>query len=293
MAGVSFRSLGLLTKRSGAAAYYQVQEVLKGIPHCADITRTYCNRFSGVLLVDGKYVAVKGYDRKIPVLYGIDYDTHDIPTYILSKAENYQTCFSFFQSLRLLNYPLQAVVCDDNNNIYDAARAVYPNVVIQLCQNHYLEGIRGNLSIRTDPTYGVFMRELEHLFHQKRSPTEFLHVAGRLWKKYGADPRTASILLDIQKRMDILCGYMKLQHVPQTTNLIESYNSHLQTRLKSIKGFDSFTHADDWLNAYFLNRRLKKFTDCEGKFRYLNGHASLQKTMKNPSKFDDLLKLFR
>jgi transposase-like protein len=291
--GTSFRSLGILMNRSGVAAYFHVQEVLKDLPHVADITRKYCTRFSGILLVDGKYVAVGGYDRKIPVLYGIDYDTHDIPTYILSKAENYQTCFSFFQSLRLLNYPLQAVVCDDNNNIYDAARAVYPNVVIQLCQNHYLEGIRNNLSVRIDRTYGVFMRELEHLFHQKRSPEEFLHVAGRLWKKYGVDPRAASVLLDINRRMDVLCGYMKLKHVPQTTNLIEAYNSHLQGRLKSLKGFESFTHADNWLNAYFLYRRLKKFTDCEKKFRHLNGYASLEKTMKNPSKFDDLLWLFR
>lgn len=278
---------------SVGSAYTKAARCLKSLPHCADITRTYCTRFSGVLLVDGKYVAVKRYDRKIPVLYGIDYETHDIPTYILSKAENYQTCFSFFQSLRLLNYPLQAVVCDDNNNIYDAARAVYPNVIIQLCQNHYLEGIRNNLQVRTDPTYGIFMRELEKLFHQKRSPEEFSHVAGRLWKKYNADPRTASVLLDIQKRMDLLCGYMRLPHVPRTTNLIESYNSHLQARLKSIKGFESFTHADHWLNAYFLHRRLKKFTDCEKRFRYLNGYASLQKTMKDPSKFNDLLKLFR
>lgn len=293
LTGTSFRSLGAIVGKTGVTAYHKVHEALKSLPHVADVTRSYCTRFSGTLLVDGKYVAVKGYERKIPVLYGIDYETHDIPTYILSRAENYPTCYSFFQSLRLLNYPLQALICDDNYNIYEAARAIYPNVIIQLCQNHYLEGIRNNLSVRTDPTYGVFMRQLEMLFHRKRSSDEFAHVAGRLWKKYSTDPRAASILLDIQKRMDVLCGYMKLKHIPRTTNLIEAYNSHLQARLKSIKGFESFTHANLWLNAYFLRRRIKSFTDCEGKFKRLNGYASLQKTMKNPSKFDDLLKLFR
>ncbi|MBD3279439.1 MAG: hypothetical protein GF390_01875 [Candidatus Pacebacteria bacterium] len=68
--------------------------------------------------------------------------------------------------------------------------------------------------------------------------------------------------------------------MPTTTNLIECFNSHLQGRLKTIKGFESFKHADLWLNAYFLRRRTKKFTDCRGKFRNLNGKTSLFKAKK-------------
>ncbi len=86
---------------------------------------------------------------------------------------------------------------------------------------------------------------------------------------------------------------MQHRHIPQTTNLIESYNSHLEGRLKTIKGFESFTHADNWLNAYFLRRRLKPFTDCSGKFATLNGTCSMEQTMKFPKKAQDLLKLFR
>lgn len=94
--GTSFRSLASQYNISVGSAYSYVMKELECLPHCADVTRKYCTRFSGILLVDGKYVKVKGYERKIPVLYGIDYLTHDIPTYIFSVAENYQTCLTFF-----------------------------------------------------------------------------------------------------------------------------------------------------------------------------------------------------
>jgi len=227
------------------------------------------------------------------VLYGIDYLTHDIPTYIFSRAENYPTCHAFFSSLRLLNYPLQAVVSDDNVNIYQAASSVYPRVVSQICHNHYKETIRGNLAVRRDDTYVPFMREVEFLFSKRRSDAEFASLAGKIHFRYKNDPRCLSVLADIQRRLPQLTAYMYQKHIPRTTNLIESYNSHLEGRLKTIKGFESFSHADAWLNAYFLRRRVKPFTDCTKQFRSLNGTCSLEQTMKFPEKIDEVLKLFR
>lgn len=266
---------------------------LKQLPHCADITRKYCDKFSGVLLVDGKYIAVKGYERKIPVLYGIDYLTHDIPHYLFSVGENYQTCKTFFQSLRLLNYPLQAVVSDDNINIYQACLAIYPKAVTQLCQNHYKQNIRWQLNTRTDPTYQEFMRRIEELFKFKRSTEDFNRLAFKIYDRYQQDLVCRSILLGIQQHKSKLLAYEHHPHVPTTTNLIESYNSHLEGRLKTIKGFESFNHADIWLNGYFLRRRTKKFTDCRGKFRKLNGKCSMEFTLKDSQKINDILRLTR
>lgn len=253
----------------------------------------YCARFCGILVVDGKYIRVKGYERKIPVLYGIDYLTHDIPTYILSHGENYQTCHSFFTSLRLLKYPLQAIISDDNVNIYQAALSVYPKVVSQICHNHYKETIRQNLCVRTDDTYLPFMREIEILFAKRRSREEFAHVAGKIFHRYKHDTRCIAVLVDIQKRLPQLTAYMHQKHIPRTTNLIESYNSHLEGRLKTIKGFESFTHTDTWLNAYFLKRRLQKFTDCTKQFKNLNGTCSLEHTLRFSKTVSRFLKLIQ
>lgn len=226
-------------------------------------------------------------------MYGIDYLTHDIPTYIFSISENYQTCKSFFYSLRLLNYPLQAVVSDDNINIYESCLSVYPRAVTQLCQNHFKESLRLNLGLGTNLTYKPFMRDIEHLFEGKRSFDDFTKLAGKIYQRYSNDQICTSVMTDIQKRLPNLLAYTKLKGIPKTTNLIESYNSHMEGRLKTIKGFDSFSHADHWLNAYFIKRRLKKFTDCTHKFRKLNGKCSLQLSLNEKVRFDEVLRLIR
>jgi transposase-like protein len=293
LAGESFRSLADKYGFSHPTAFRRYHESVQSLLHCVDITRQYCNRFCGILLVDGKYVAVKGYDRKIPVVYGIDYLTHDIPHYVLSVAENYPTCHSFFTSLRLANYPLQAIVSDDNINIYQAGTSVYPKAITQLCQNHYKEGIRDVLQVRTDSTFQPFMDEVELLFAKRMQAEEFNRMAGKIYYRFKDNDTCRNILIDIQKRLPQLLAYTQVSQVPRTTNLIESFNSHLEGRLKTIKGFESFKHADAWLNAYFIRRRLKKFTDCEKKFRHLNGKCSLEMSIKHDHKFDDVLRLIR
>lgn len=263
-------------------------EELEKLPHCADVTRKYCNRFCGILLVDGKYLTVKGYDKKIPVIYGIDYLTHDIPTYTLAPSENYLVCLKLFKSFRLVNYTLQSLVSDDNSNIYEACKQVYPNVVRQLCTNHYKENIRKLLNIRTDNTYLDFMRGVEVLFRNQRSSDDFNRVAKGIYTKYKHDELCVKILLDIDKNKDYFNAHYKVKHTPSTNNLIECFNSHLNGRLKTIKGFESFKHANLWLNAYFIRRRIKKFTDCSGKFKRLNGSCSLNQSSSNSLEVDQL-----
>jgi len=274
------RKLALHSDISLGTAFNKTFQALKVLPHCADITRLFCTKFCGILVVDGKFVKVKGFEKKIPVIYGIDYLTHDIPTYTLAPSENYLSCLDFFTHVRLLNYPLQALVCDDNPNIRDACLKVYPKAVVQICQNHFKENIRKQLSVRIDPTYRPFMKDIEILFYGKRSLDDFNRIGKNLFNKYKNDSTCIRILLDIDSRKDLLLDYLNFPNTPKTTNLIESFNSHMQSRLKSIKGSKSFRNADLWVNAYFLKRRTQKFTDCKGKFRYLNGKTSLEKTVK-------------
>lgn len=291
--GASFRSLADQYGISHMAVYRYVKEELENLPHCADISRKYCSKYSQVILVDGKFIKVKGYKHKIPVIYGIDYRTHDIPTYKLSVSENYVTFLKYFESLRLLNYPLQALVSDDNLNIPNACYQVYPNVVWQLCLNHFKENIRNSLQVRTDPTYQPFMYDIQHLFKYKRSEDDFNRVAHNIVDKYHNDTSCIAVMLDIKRRKDNLMGYLKYKGTPRTNNLIESFNSHMNGRLKTIKGFESFTHANLWLNGYFIRRRLRVFTDCRDKFKRLNGKCSLSFTLSDEKNLEMLQSLFR
>lgn len=253
---------------------------LKNLPPNADITRKYCSKFCGILVFDGKYLKVKGYSKKLTLIWGTDYLSHDIPHFRLSPSENYHSSLAYFQSLRLLNYPLRCLVSDDNVSFKMAALKVYPRTVIQTCTNHFKENVRRSLGTRSSKTYHPFVRDLEELFKQKRSEPEFTRLAQKIYYRWKDDYLTKSIMLDLARRKDELIGYTKVPLTPYTTNLIEAYNSHLQGRLKSLKSFGNFHHAKNWLNGYILKRRLTKFTDCRGRFKRLNGTSSLEQTLK-------------
>jgi transposase-like protein len=278
--GLSFRTLASQFDISVGSAYNYVYSELEKLPHCADVTRHCCQKFCGILQVDGKFLSVKPYKRQIPVIYGVDYQTHDIPHFILSKAENYQTLHKFFSSLYLTGYNLLACVSDDNKNIHQAAVNIYPAASVQLCHIHYLRNIKLALNLQENPQYKDFFNSLKTLFITKRSRTDFDRRARGILKYYLPDKVCASVMIDIEKRKDLLLGYHERRKIPVTTNLIEGLNSHLDARVTSLKGFESFQHAKLWLNAYFLRRRTKKFTDCRGKFKRLNGKTSLEITKR-------------
>lgn len=245
------------------------------------LTLEYCDRFCGILVVDGKYVKVKGYEKKIPLLWGIDYLPHDVPVFTFARGESYDAWLKYFGWLKRIRYPLQIVICDDNENIRRAAIYMFPNVHIQLCHNHYLENIRKYLKTRTDQTYQPFVRDLKkELFSQKITTQAFQKRAFKLFHRYKDVELAVFWLLKINEDTMLLTGASKVVKAPTTTNIIESFNSHLQGRLKTIKGFESFQTAKQWLNAYIIRRRITPFTDCTKKFKHLNKKTALSLTLK-------------
>jgi hypothetical protein len=287
LTGASTRTLARKIGKGVDAAYRRIVAELNALPHNNDVTLSYCNpkRFCGFLVVDGKFVAVKGYEKKIPFIYGIDYLTHDIPVCLLAPSENYQALLQFFTKLKNTGYDLLAVICDDNESIRMAARTIYPGVVVQLCHVHFLENIRKTLKVRSDETYRAFLDDLEtkifDLPYLGQANLE-RHIRWRAPRHYD-DPLKIATLQHIFNYSDLLTGYVKAEKLfhngcPKTTNLIESYNKQIAGRLKTIQGFQSFQSAQRWLSAWILQRRLTPFTDCRKKFRHLNGTCSLEKT---------------
>ena len=94
--------------------------------------------------------------------------------------------------------------------------------------------------------------------------------------------------MNVFKKRKELFAYKQIIHCPKDTNLIELFNSHLQSRLKSIKGFKSFASAERFLNAWMIRRRTRPFTDCEGKFKRLNHKCSLEMTIKKQASWPEI-----
>ena len=282
MDGASFRSLGNEVGQTATAVFKQVRRQMDLLPENTKLTLDYCNRYSGILNVDGKYVKVRGYEKKIPFIYGIDFLTHDIPVGLLAPSENGQAFLKLFRLLKTVNYPLRVVICDEASALKSALLHYYPKALIQMCHTHYLENIRQLIRFRVDPTYRHFFHSLvKHVFDEPTNEAERNLGLRHVWDKHANDNSLLQmIVLDVDKQRGELFQYQSIPRCPKTNNMIESSNSHMQGRLKTIKGFQSFKSADRWLNTWVLRRRTKSFTDCEPPFTHLNGKTSLSVTIK-------------
>lgn len=292
--GESSRSLGNEHGLSGKQSYRHVVHTMDRLPDNTWLSATYCNRWSGILNVDGKYIAVKGYDKKIPFIWSVDFLRHDFPVGILAPTESYESFLKLFRLLKTIDYPLRVVICDDVEALKMAAKHYYPKAAIQLCHTHYIENIRQLLHLRTtgkdNPIYQHFFNALmKQVFtdptSRKQREDSILHV---LEHKTDNNPLLQGIIVDIAKRYDELFCYERIPHCPKTNNIIESFNSHLAGRLKTIKGFQSFTSAERWLNAYLIRRRTKPFTDCEKPFKHFNGKMPLQNSIKKQALWPEI-----
>ncbi len=145
--GKSMRSLADERGISHPQIYARLVDELQLLPKSNEITKTHCTEWSGVLNVDGKYVTVKGYKQKIPVIYGIDFLKHDISIELLAESESVRAYERFFLLLKKCNYPLKVVICDDVSTLKIALKRVFPKAKIQLCHTHYIENIRQRLHI--------------------------------------------------------------------------------------------------------------------------------------------------
>ena len=272
--------------------FRRCRKELKDLPRNSQITRRYCDpqKFSGILVFDGKYLNVKDYANDLVLLWGTDFLTHDFPHYLLAPSENYQACLGYFSQLKDLGYDPKIVVCDDNEAIKMAVRYIYPQALIQTCQKHFLENIRVDLKVRSSQEYGNFFYAIEDVLKSKVDPFNFnlkLQEIDQRFNGWGNE-RVSSWLGEMLRRKEELLNYLKVPQSPWTTNLIEAFNSHLEGRLKTIKRFQSFHSADLWLNGYILRRRLKPFTDCEEPFKHLNGKPPLKNSLKTGLKLPHL-----
>jgi len=281
---VPFRKLGDEHKLSGKQVFLRVKEEINALPWNWRLTKDLCGprHFCGILILDGKYIAVKDFEAKIPFIYGIDYLTHDIPHGDLFVAEDEVSFSQFFQKLYDIGYPLRIVVADDRQGLKQALFKVFPYARLQLCHTHYLENIRQDLNIRTDTRYHHFFNSLvAHVFKAKKESQIIKGLMHVYYKRTYGNRTLQNIVIGIKHRQSELFNCLQIKNCPNNTNLIELYNSHLQARLKSIKGFQSFESARRWLNGYLIRRRTKPLTDCKTKFKELNGFASLQMTIKD------------
>lgn len=109
--------------------------------------------------------------------------------------------------------------------------------------------------------------------------------------------KVAKLISDFKNKKEYLISYLKYPHlgIPSTNNMIEGFNSQLELRLASIRGFETIENSRNYLNAWTIKRRLTPFTDCRGRFKKLNGKSPLEcagvdSSIIDKLKINDLIK---
>lgn len=278
--GLSFRQLGRKYAMSPMKTWRICETALRALPNNNQFTFNYCSQFSRTFVVDGKYFPIAGEADGWVLLWGMDYFRHDIPVMLVAPSEGYQAWSKFFFYFRIIQHYPDLVVCDDNTNCKMAARKHFPAVRIQTCFNHFKENIRRDLRVRSDDTYKSFMRTIEAVLTEKLNDQDMNHRLSGLYNTWHHDPVAVSVLANIERYHGELTGYRGIPGAPVTTNFIEGMNSHLEARLQAIRSFQSVAYAKLWMNGYVLKRRYTIYTDCKGKFRFLNGKSGVQLTKK-------------
>lgn len=218
-------------------------------------------------------------------LCAIDYAKHDIPAGILDFAENGAAFLRLFTMMKEVGYPLRYVVADEAPALKGALRRVFPDATVQLCHVHVLRNIRAMLCLsEQDAMLSPFYREIKKLLDREGEA-----VRRSAWQEMTRSQTIRDgeweVLKSIRMRWDDLFRYEKAQRegfsCPDTNNLIEAYNNHFKSRVKSIKGFEMISSAEQFVNAWMLRRRFTPFRECGGHFKHLNGHTPFSQT-RNP-----------
>ena len=263
---------------SEGAVHKIIVSELNVLPENSWLTQEHADfsKYSRILILDGKYIKVRGYEKKIPMLWGIDYLTHDIPVKLLAPSENEAAFDRYFGLLETVGYTPKIVVVDDRAGIARALHRHFPHARVQLCHVHFLENLRQALKIRTEATHLEFFLKVREILKTRDGQLIKQGIAELVLRYEHVNVLYTQIVLSIWARRRGLFAYLSMPECPNNTNLIELYNSHLNGRLKTVKGFKSFHSGDRWLNAYAVRRRTKELTDCEGRFKHLNGRCSLE-----------------
>lgn len=297
----SLRILGRRYGKSKNTILKIIHRVTSHLPDSLVIQQKFRPLWSGVLVIDGKVIRV--YDKlstklkhsslsedelrwmnKMRWLCSIDHGTGDLPHYALAGSESRIDLVMYFQTLKQMNYPLIAVVCDGSPEIPHAAKFVFgERIVIQRCTRHFLEDLRKLLPTKEDDSKG--RDQLERLIVRIKYIIEADDMESMI-KQFDALKRDRDTYRSriakqmIKSFLDIkenLCAHLLHPelHLPHTSNDIENLFRQLNLRLRSLGRFFHQLYARDYLNAWALLRRFTKFTDCRKGRRHRNGKAPL------------------
>lgn len=293
-----------------------VNEVAAHVKGSIALSREYQPHWQGYLLVDDKFVPVRG--RMLMSLVAADLSGDGVHSEILDAPT--QTEFTNFLRfiVERLEYPLLGVVSDYDIRIHGALEALdLGHIPHQRCLWHGLEivkqlmdhqavvrryrEVKARLERRTleaedrKPHWDrrpleSLARELRLLEREYQRQDQFLEAVRKIL--YAEDPRWSRehfgglsrsyrrvyprVVRWLDNHLDQMLVHQHHRRIPKTNNIAENLNKQLQRRFKTIEAFQSRETAWNYQNLIRNYLRFKPYTDCRGERRCYNGMSPLE-----------------
>lgn len=217
--------------------------------------------------MDAKHVPIKGQDY-------CEYLAFDTKVGLVSRThrEGGESTWGYreiFRELQAAGYEIKVVVSDGGTGIFSALRA-FGIKRHQRCHIHLLRDLKTGLRIHAKRQKSVVRKyywiKYAKLVLSSNSENQlalrlkhFKRVVFNMWLG-GGDVESNSIkgFIKTLPLAFTFMDYQKFWDIPKTTNVLEGYISHLNTRLKTTRGLKSSAHAERILNAihYFLRKKI-------------------------------------
>lgn len=206
--------------------------------------RHYLRKIKKELGIGAIKIKIKSLEKKLDQLFGRDENNTYLPP---TRAWTLKT------ANKLVNKIL------DISFNYELPLEFESRIIEIICSRNYQEANK-----MTDDLLKTFWPKMRFMM---KSQFEISQI-----KKVG------DLIKDFRVKKEYLISYLKYPHlhIPSTSNMIEGYNSQLELRFSSIRGFENISKAKCYLNAWIIKRRLTKFTDCRKGFTKLNGKSPLE-----------------
>lgn len=274
------------------------------------------NRWSGILLLDGKYL-----NRRSVLLLAIDYGTLDIVAHLVAEAETEENYIKLVDMVEEAGYKIQALISDGEPGILALTQPKKPSFIRKGTRTYPRPGIAPVIpklprlfgiphqwcSVHAERELRGYLVKVVRITHMDEVEFEYIQgiikdilFASTLPKARKAYQLLFSQALSIKSRYyqqilkmigsrwSLLTAHHTIRigrrKIPRSTNAIENVISYLNTRLKTMRKLRTVSSAVPICNLIVINFRSKPLINTKNKLK--RGKSPLGLASRINRKFD-------
>lgn len=203
------------------------------------------------LLIDGSY-----FPNGLCLILYYDHNLRYVQLYRETNQEKYTEIKEDLQNLKKLGVDVYSVTCDGHKAILKSIKKVFPNAIIQRCLVHIKRQVRNYLSSKPKLEQSASLLKLSNqitsiksiedsniwlgaFFNWYKINHEFINQktqsqnTGRFWYTHKNLHDAFSLL---ENAIPNMFNYLDDEQIPNTTNRIENYFTHLKDKLRIHRG---------------------------------------------------------